>query len=297
MEYFIIENGKQAGPFSAKELIDNKHITSETLVWANGLADWTPAWKVEELEVLFEEAKAQSELYQKSTVVPPPVPPVEPQQSFVAEVPKKSNTPKLIAAVVVAALFIAMMVTNPSKEEHKEAIKGVLTELLDKTNSEQIDDNDFMKMGMSMIAQFFAGPVVDNALNSMLDVHNYLIFSRGEVNLGGKSHTVSYGFMGHVYTLNADDVKKAFEMVESKSETKEESTSATYNDGNVADDAAANDEAADANDAIDDFTDKVTKKVTKKVTDKVNEKIDEKLNEAADSTEGFVNKIIKILGL
>ena len=86
-------------------------------------------------------------------------------------------------------------------------------------------------------------------------------------------------------------------MVESKSETKEESTSATYNDGNIADDAAANDEAADANDAIDDFTDKVTKKVTKKVTDKVNEKIDEKLNEAADSTEGFVNKIIKILGL
>ena len=60
MEYFIIENGKQAGPFSAKELIDNKHITSETLVWANGLADWTPAWKVEELKVLFEEAKAQT---------------------------------------------------------------------------------------------------------------------------------------------------------------------------------------------------------------------------------------------
>jgi hypothetical protein len=288
MEYFIIENGKQTGPFSAQELIDNKHITSETLVWANGLADWTPAWKVEELKALLDAAKAQSEQYQKSAVVPPPVPPVEPQQSYVTEAPKKNNTPKLIAAVVVAALFIAMMVTNPSKEDHKEAIKGVLTELIDKANNEQSADDDFMKMGMNMIAQFFAGPVVENALNSMLDVHNYLIFSRGEVNIGGKSHTVSYGFMGHVYTLNADDVRKAFKMVESKSETKEESTSVTDMDA---------DDNADDNSDIDDFTDKVTKKVTKKVTDKVNEKIDEKLNEAADSTEGFVNKIIKIFGL
>ena len=291
MEYFIIENSKQAGPFSAQELIDNKHITSETLVWAEGLADWTPAWQVEELRVLMEKVKQQAEQYQKSQVTPPPVPPVEPQQSYAVE-PRKSNTPKIIAAAVVVLLLVAMMVTNPGKEEHKEAIKGVLTEALDKANSEQSKDDDFMKMGMSMIAQFFAGPVVENALNSMLDVHNYLIFSRGEVNLGGKSHTVSYGFLGHVYTLNADDVKKAFKMAESKSETEEESTSVNNDDENV---EANDDEAID--DAADDFADKVTKKVTKKVTEKVNEKIDEKLDEAADSTESFVGKVLKIFGL
>lgn len=291
MEYFIIENSKQAGPFSAQELIDNKHITSETLVWAEGLADWTPAWQVEELRVMMEKVKQQAELYQKSQIVPPPVPPVEPQQSYIE--PKKNNTPKIIAAAIVVLLLVAMMVTNPNKEDHKEAIRGVLTEAIDKANKEQGEGDDFMKMGMSMIAQFFAGPVVESALNSMLDVHNYLFFSRGEVNLGGKSHTVSYGFLGHVYTLNADDVKKAFKMAEGKSETKEESTSVNDDDENIADDEATE----DVNDAVDDFADKVTKKVTKKVTDKVNEKIDEKLDEAADSTESFVGKVLKIFGL
>ena len=106
MEYFIIENSKQAGPFSAQELIDNKHITSETLVWAEGLADWTPAWQVEELRVMMEKVKQQAEQYQKSQIVPPPVPPVEPQQSYIE--PKKNNTPKIIAAAIVVLLLVAM---------------------------------------------------------------------------------------------------------------------------------------------------------------------------------------------
>jgi hypothetical protein len=48
MKYFIVENNKQSGPFSIYELKD-KGITSETLVWAEGMTDWTPAWKVDEL--------------------------------------------------------------------------------------------------------------------------------------------------------------------------------------------------------------------------------------------------------
>ena len=47
MEYFIIENnGQQAGPFSLEQLVQ-KAITPETLVWAQGMKDWTPAWKMQ----------------------------------------------------------------------------------------------------------------------------------------------------------------------------------------------------------------------------------------------------------
>ena len=65
MKYFIVENNKQAGPFSIYELKD-KGIGSETLVWAEGMTDWMPAWKVEELRnFLFNT---------KDTSTPPPLP-------------------------------------------------------------------------------------------------------------------------------------------------------------------------------------------------------------------------------
>lgn len=58
MEYFIIENnGQQAGPFSLEQLVQ-KAITPETLVWAQGMKDWTPAWKIAELKTVLETVEA-----------------------------------------------------------------------------------------------------------------------------------------------------------------------------------------------------------------------------------------------
>ena len=58
MEYFIIENnGQQAGPFSLEQLVQ-KAITPETLVWAQGMKDWTPAWKIAELKTVLETIEA-----------------------------------------------------------------------------------------------------------------------------------------------------------------------------------------------------------------------------------------------
>ncbi len=68
MEYFIVENGKQAGPFSIAQLAE-KHIKPETLVWKEGMADWTPAWKIAELKFILAEGSQQT-----GTAVPP-VPP------------------------------------------------------------------------------------------------------------------------------------------------------------------------------------------------------------------------------
>ena len=54
MEFFIIDhNGQQAGPFSFDQLVQ-KGISPETLVWKQGMADWTPAWKVEDLRAVLE---------------------------------------------------------------------------------------------------------------------------------------------------------------------------------------------------------------------------------------------------
>ena len=58
MEFFIIDrNGQQAGPFSFDQLVQ-KGISPETLVWKQGMADWVPAWKVEDLRAVLEAAEA-----------------------------------------------------------------------------------------------------------------------------------------------------------------------------------------------------------------------------------------------
>ena len=83
MEYFIIDNnGKQAGPFSLDQLAQQA-ITPETLVWKQGMQDWTPAWKVDELKTTLEAAEAiranqaQQQNFQQQEQA---VPPVTPQQ-------------------------------------------------------------------------------------------------------------------------------------------------------------------------------------------------------------------------
>ena len=44
MNYFIIVNDTQQGPYTIEEL-RQRHIDASTLVWAEGMAQWTPAWQ------------------------------------------------------------------------------------------------------------------------------------------------------------------------------------------------------------------------------------------------------------
>lgn len=60
MYYFINKLGVQEGPYDTNKLL-SKGITKETMVWTNGMKEWTKAGEVDEIKVLF-----------------PPVPPVPP---------------------------------------------------------------------------------------------------------------------------------------------------------------------------------------------------------------------------
>jgi hypothetical protein len=55
MAYFIHEDGSQTGPFTIEEL-KQKRISPSTPIWTNGLAEWTTASQLKELEGLFASA-------------------------------------------------------------------------------------------------------------------------------------------------------------------------------------------------------------------------------------------------
>lgn len=309
MEFFIIDrNGQQAGPFSFDQLVQ-KGISPETLVWKQGMADWTPAWKVEELRAVLEairanQQQAQQQDYQK-------VQQEAYQQGFqqgaamnsnFQQQPKKKTSHFAMKMVIGLIIFILAIfaITNPSADAHKEKVRTEASKAVEKAVGST--DNNFFSQALRSVAKMMAGSMMDEAMNQLFEYHNYIVCSTGSVEFNGKPHTVSFGILGNVYTMNADDMVKALESADNLHIEESESnvSSDTPNmDSSDSEDQADSDEGSfstkmqkkleeKANQAFDKAADKVSKKVE--------EKINQKLDETTDSSsiEKIIDKILEL---
>lgn len=335
MEFFIIDrNGQQAGPFSFDQLVQ-KGISPETLVWKQGMADWTPAWKVEELKAVLEaieanqsnqnaqkqegvqqgfqqganQQQAQQQDYQKAQQEAY-------QQGFqqgaamhsnFQQQPKKKTSHFAIKMVIGLIIFILAIfaVTNPSADAHKEKVRTEASKAVEKAVGST--DNNFFSQALRSVAKMMAGSMMDEAMNQLFEYHNYIVCSTGSVEFNGKPHTVSFGILGNVYTMNADDMVKALESADNLHIEESESNVSSDNpnmdgsdsEANVNEDQADSDEGSlstrmqkkleeKANQAFDKAADKVSKKVE--------EKINQKLEETTDSSsiEKVIDKILEL---
>lgn len=331
MEFFIIDrNGQQAGPFSFDQLVQ-KGISPETLVWKQGMADWTPAWKVEELKAVLEAAeanqsnqniqkqegvqqgfqqganqqqdyqKAQQEAYQQGFQQGAAM------HSNFQQQPKKKTSHFAIKMVIGLIIFILAIfaITNPSADAHKEKVRTEASKAVEKAVGST--DNNFFSQALRSVAKMMAGSMMDEAMNQLFEYHNYIVCSTGSVEFNGKPHTVSFGILGNVYTMNADDMVKALESAdnlhieESESNVSSDTPNMDGSDSeaNINEDQAASDEGSfstkmqkkleeKANQAFDKAADKVSKKVE--------EKINQKLEETTDSSsiEKIIDKILEL---
>lgn len=318
MQYFIIENQVQAGPFTIDQL-KGKNISAETLVWADGMQDWTPAWKVDELKDIIGDGPTTA-----SSTPPPYTPPtpnnVNPQNANgvdnnlngdqnplddkEAENQKKKDRKKMyiIAAVVVFFLMMLSTCTNPDRQSHEDAIKQELNSAFNKASD--MGDNSIISDVFSKISKMITGNLLDSAIDNILEYHSYMFFSKCTVNYKGDDHTVSYGFMGHVWTANADDIYKAISTNNSllnnnSSDTDDESVNDNEETDNNHNDADADrDDNQSVKQHIENKADEAVNKITNRVSDHVNNKIDEKIDElSSDSTaiDKLISKIMKLL--
>lgn len=305
MEFFIIDrNGQQAGPFSFDQLVQ-KGISPETLVWKQGMADWTPAWKVEDLKAVLEAIranqqqdyqKAQQEAYQQGFQQGAAM------HSNFQQQPKKKSSHFAMKMVIGLIIFILAIfaITNPSADAHKEKVRTEASKAVEKAVGST--DNNFFSQALRSVAKMMAGSMMDEAMNQLFEYHNYIVCSTGSVEFNGKPHTVSFGILGNVYTMNADDMVKALESADNLHIEESESnvSSDTPNmDSSDSEDQADSDEGSlstrmqkkleeKANQAFDKAADKVSKKVE--------EKINQKLEETTDSSsiEKVIDKILEL---
>lgn len=313
MEFFIIDrNGQQAGPFSFDQLVQ-KGISPETLVWKQGMADWTPAWKVEELKAVLEavEANQSNQNDQKQEGVQQDFQQEAYQQGFqqgaamnsnFQQQPKKKTSHFAMKMVIGLIIFILAIfaITNPSADAHKEKVRTEASKAVEKAVGST--DNNFFSQALRSVAKMMAGSMMDEAMNQLFEYHNYIVCSTGSVDFNGKQHTVSFGILGNVYTMNADDMVKALESADNLHIEESESnvSSDTPNmDSSDSEDQADSDEGSfstrmqkkleeKANQAFDKAADKVSKKVE--------EKINQKLEETTDSSsiEKIIDKILEL---
>ena len=327
MEYFIIDNnGQQAGPFSQDQLVQ-KAISPETLVWKQGMADWTPAWKVEELRTVLEAVEAnkpngtnqqesqepqqqsseqtQQQAYQKAQQEAY-------QQGFqqgatmnanFQQQPKKRKSHMAIKLIIGLIVFIIAVfaVSNPGADAHKEKVRTEVGKAIEKATS--TSDNNFFTQALRSVAKMMAGSVMDEAMNQLFEYHNYIVCSKGTVEFNGKQHTVSFGILGTVYTMNADDMVKALEGADNLQ--LEEMNSSSSDDTSSIDEAtSSSDDTSDdegfgakVQKRLEDKANQAMDKAADKVGKKIEEKINQKLDEATDSSkvEKLIDKILEFL--
>lgn len=327
MEYFIIDNnGQQAGPFSQDQLVQ-KAISPETLVWKQGMADWTPAWKVEELKTVLEavEANKTNATNQQENQEPQQQTSEQAQQQAYQQAqqqayqqgfqqgaamnanfqqqPKKRKSHMAIKLIIGLIVFIIAVfaVSNPGADAHKEKVRTEVGKAIEKATS--TSDNNFFSQALRSVTKMMARGVMDEAMNQLFEYHNYFVCSKGTVEFNGKQHTVSFGILGTVYTMNADDMVKALEgadnlEVEEMDSSSSDDTSSIDEATSSSDDTSADEGfGAKVQKRLEDKANQAMDKAADKVGKKIEEKINQKLDEATDSSkvEKLIDKILEFL--
>ena len=272
MKYFILDsNSQQQGPFTIYELKD-RGINEQTLVWAEGMENWQPAWQVEEIKRM---------LFDQPAGTPPPPP--HSTDSFSQTTPRQPMSPQpqqshraLIAGIIIAVVVLVVLaITNPDRRQHTDAIARAFTEAFDN----EMDKSGISESALGEIGNMIADRMTASMVDQLLDYHNYIIFSKSTITIADKSYTVSWGLLGRVFTVSNDRLSQKLEKrlhlptIDRESTVVKETT------------------APDGTTSIDSTT--VSRKGAEKIVDGVSDIVKDQVEQNTDSaTSSTINKLI-----
>ncbi|WP_456098451.1 GYF domain-containing protein [Prevotella histicola] len=229
MEYYIEIDKEKRGPYSLSELAERK-LQATTLVMPAEGTQWVPAWQVEELRAILE-GKNPADVERQPQEVPfveaTPIEQTVQQENTVQQQnpPKKNHTGCLLGILIaLIALVAVLIITCPKPEQHKDALSGVITQTVNDAvnDSTNTTGDEFIDNAFRSISNAFAGKVIKTAVDNLVTVDNHIIYSTGKVNYGGKDHIVSLGLLGHIFTVDEDDLQEAARQYYKQSEVKVE---------------------------------------------------------------------------
>lgn len=99
-----------------------------------------------------------------------------------------NNTQKIIS-ILVGLIFSILAITNPSEQEHRNAVVNQFIEQIDKDKVSSRSDEEVQYIGFG----------IQIVTNSLVHRENYVIFSLTKISYQGESRLLGYGVLGRVY--------------------------------------------------------------------------------------------------
>ena len=126
---------------------------------------------------------------------------------------------KILLCCVIVLAVVGMAKSVPDKKAHKKAMMEAVKEYVDEEAAERGLGNGIL----SDLGKGIVNKTIEVALNSKLEVDNYLIFNTTHVQLGEETKTLSLGILGHVFTFDKQMLRDALEAsAKEKAEKKSE---------------------------------------------------------------------------
>ncbi len=107
---------------------------------------------------------------------------------------KKASFIFLIFFIIAGVCVISC----PKHEEHSKAIMKEINSIIDNEISKTPDEND--NKTTQLFTTTLCSGISELIISRTLSVENYFMFSIGKITFDGKTRTVSYGILNHVFT-------------------------------------------------------------------------------------------------
>ena len=107
----------------------------------------------------------------------------------------------LLLIVVLISIF-----TNPSVEDHKQAVKTVINQFAQESLSE--DDN------MQNLGVLLGSSLAQNLIENSITRDNYLVFSITKATWKGETKSIGYGVFGNVFL--SEKIKESLDRQQSE---------------------------------------------------------------------------------
>jgi hypothetical protein len=111
----------------------------------------------------------------------------------------------LFLILFLAAVGVGLMVTCPDQAAHREAIKGVISEVV---NTEMNKKSPLGSLEIISIGTVFTMDLVEVYLKSNLMVKDHTFFSLGYVTYKDDFKIVSFGILNHVFTIDDETARQ-----------------------------------------------------------------------------------------
>lgn len=212
MEYYININNEKRGPYNIQEL-GQRGINATTLVMEVNSDKWVPAWQIEELRDLLSKDSVKpvigepiEDLTNNNTAQYVTAEPVYNNQQMPT---KKDKRGWLISIIIIAFIIIAaiLIISCPTESDHKEAMEETaminINDSSENYNNLNLSTNNNLSDNFKANISDFIKKYMDDYFSQSLHVDNYLFFSVGKIRVfHDKKIAVSFGILGHVYTIN-----------------------------------------------------------------------------------------------